>query len=216
MFRALHPDWQNLLGGQKQALENIESLIDSDPKTIPQKELVLRALSLPPSHYRVLIVGQDPYPNPLHANGLAFAVNPGTNPLPPTLANIFKELRSDLGHEFVSTGDITPWQERGVLLLNRHLTTRSEETAAHFAFGWEEFTQAVVRELVRAREGKLVAILWGQRAQELLPDLAGAKVITSPHPSPLSSYRGFFGSKPFSTCNNALVALGLEPIDWSA
>jgi uracil-DNA glycosylase len=216
MFRALHPDWQNLLGDQKQALENIESLIDSDPKTIPQKELVLRALSLPPSHYRVLIVGQDPYPNPLHANGLAFAVNPGTNPLPPTLANIFKELRSDLGHEFVQTGDITPWQDRGVLLLNRHLTTRAEETAAHFAFGWEEITQAVVRGLVRSREGKLVAILWGQRAQELLPDLAGAKVITSPHPSPLSSYRGFFGSKPFSTCNNALVALGLEPIDWSA
>jgi uracil-DNA glycosylase len=216
MFRALHPDWQNLLGDQKQALENIESLINSDPKTIPQKELVLRALSLPPSHYRVLIVGQDPYPNPLHANGLAFAVNPGTNPLPPTLANIFKELRSDLGHEFVQTGDITPWQDRGVLLLNRHLTTRAEETAAHFAFGWEEITQAVVRGLVRSREGKLVAILWGQRAQELLPDLAGAKVITSPHPSPLSSYRGFFGSKPFSTCNNALVALGLEPIDWSA
>ncbi|HEY7854174.1 MAG TPA: uracil-DNA glycosylase [Aquiluna sp.] len=216
MFRALHPDWQNLLGDQKQALETIESLIDSDPKTIPQKDLVLRVLRYPPSHYRVLIVGQDPYPNPLHANGLAFAVNPGTNPLPPTLANIFKELRSDLGHEFVQTGDINPWQERGVLLLNRHLTTRSDETAAHFAFGWEEFTQRVVQELVRARSGKLVAILWGQRAQELAPDLAGAKVLTSPHPSPLSSYRGFFGSKPFSSCNNALVALDLEPIDWSA
>ena len=216
MFRALHPDWQNLLGDQEQALINIESLIDADPKTIPQKELVLRALTLPPSHYRVLIVGQDPYPNPLHANGLAFAVNPGTNPLPPTLANIFKELRADLGHQFVQTGDITPWQERGVMLLNRHLTTRSEETAAHFAFGWEEFTKRVVQELVRARQGQLVAILWGQRAQELVPDLAGAKVLTSPHPSPLSSYRGFFGSKPFSSCNNALVALGLEPIDWSA
>lgn len=216
MFHALHPEWQKLLRDQKGALEHIESLIDADPKTIPSKELVLRVLSLPPSHYRVLIVGQDPYPNPLHANGLAFAVNPGTNPLPPTLANIFKELRSDLGHEFVQTGDITPWQERGVMLLNRHLTTRAEETAAHFAFGWEDLTGAVVRQLVAARQGRLVAILWGQRAQELAPELAGATVLSSPHPSPLSSYRGFFGSKPFSSCNNALVALGLEPIDWSA
>ena len=105
-------------------------------------------------------------------------VNPGTHPLPPTLANIFKELRSDLGHEFVQSGDITPWQERGVLLLNRHLTTRSEETAAHFAFGWDEFTRRVVQELVRASEGKLVAILWGQRAQELAGELAGATVLS--------------------------------------
>ena len=216
MFQALHPEWQKLLGDQKQLLEQIESLIDQDPNTIPQKSQVLRVLELPPSHYRVLIVGQDPYPNPIHANGLAFAVNPGVRPLPPTLTNIFKELRSDLGHEFVQTGDITPWQQRGVMLLNRHLTTKAQETAAHFAFGWEEFTQQVVRELVRARKGKLVAILWGQRAQELAPDLVGATVLTSPHPSPLSSYRGFFGSKPFSGCNNALVALGLEPIDWSA
>ena len=212
MFQALHPEWQKLLGDQKEVLKQIENLIDQDPKSIPSKELVLRTLEVPPSQYRVLIVGQDPYPNPIHANGLAFAVNPGTHPLPPTLANIFKELRSDLGHQFVQSGDITPWQERGVLLLNRHLTTRSEETAAHFAFGWEEFTRRVVQELVRAREGKLVAILWGQRAQEL----AGATVLSSPHPSPLSSYRGFFGSKPFSTCNKALVALGMEPIDWSA
>ena len=216
MFQALHPEWQKLLGDQKEVLKQIEGLIDQDPRSIPSKELVLRTLSLPPSHYRVLIVGQDPYPNPLHANGLAFGVNPGTQPLPPTLANIFRELRSDLGHEFVQSGDITPWQQRGVLLLNRHLTTRAGETAAHFAFGWEEFTKRVVQELVRVREGKLVAILWGQRAQELTAELAGATLLRSPHPSPLSSYRGFFGSKPFSGCNKALVALGMEPIDWSA
>lgn len=216
MFQALHPEWQKLLGDQKEVLKQIEGLIDQDPRSIPSKELVLRTLSLPPSHYRVLIVGQDPYPNPIHANGLAFAVNPGTQPLPPTLANIFRELRSDLGHEFVQSGDIAPWQQRGVLLLNRHLTTRAGETAAHFAFGWEEFTKRVVQELVRVREGKLVAILWGQRAQELTAELAGATLLRSPHPSPLSSYRGFFGSKPFSGCNKALVALGMEPIDWSA
>lgn len=216
MFRSLHPQWQKLLGDQKEHLGAIEQRIDSDERTIPAKPSILRVLAKPPSHYRVLILGQDPYPNPLHANGLAFAVPEGTNPLPPTLANIFKELRADLGHEYVQTGDITPWQDRGVMLLNRHLTTRATETAAHFAFGWEEFTQRVVQELVKANQGNLVAILWGQRAQEISGDLAGATVLSSPHPSPLSSYRGFFGSKPFSSCNKALVALGLEPIDWRA
>lgn len=215
MFQLLHPDWQNLLAAQRELLENIEKLVDQDPKTIPAKPSILRVFEKPPSHYRVLVVGQDPYPNPAHPTGLAFAVPEGTYPLPPTLGNIFKELRSDLGHGSVRNGDISVWQERGVMLLNRHLSTRAEETAAHFAFGWEQFTEAAVRALVAAREGNLVAILWGQRAQELAPALAGAMVISSPHPSPLSSYRGFFGSKPFSSCNKALVSLGLEPIDWS-
>jgi len=216
MFRALHPEWQKLLADQKSNLDQLQNQIANDPGTIPGRSSIFRAFEIPPTDYRVLILGQDPYPNPRHANGLAFAVPPGTNPLPPTLANIFKELRSDLGHGFVKTGDIAPWHQRGVMLLNRHLTTRENETAAHFSFGWEEFTQRAVQELVRAREGKLVAILWGRRAQELAIDLGPATVIASPHPSPLSSYRGFFGSKPFSSCNTALVALGLEPIDWSA
>lgn len=216
MFRALHPEWQKALADQKSTLVDIEDRILSDPNTIPNRASIFRAFEIPPSQYRVLILGQDPYPNSRHANGLAFAVPEGTNPLPPTLSNIFKELRSDLGHSFVRSGDINPWHKRGVMLLNRHLTTRSEETAAHFSFGWEEFTQRAVQELVRARSGNLVAILWGRRAQELAGDLGGARVISSPHPSPLSSYRGFFGSKPFSSCNEALADLGLEPIDWSA
>jgi uracil-DNA glycosylase len=216
MFRALHPEWQKVLADQKSLLVEIENQIAGDPGTIPPRSSIFRAFEIPPSQYRVLILGQDPYPNPRHANGLAFAVPEGTNPLPPTLANIFKELRSDLGHGFVKSGDITPWHQRGVMLLNRHLTTRENETAAHFSFGWEEFTQRAVQELVKANEGKLVAILWGRRAQELAPDLGQAVVLSSPHPSPLSSYRGFFGSKPFSTCNTALINLGLEPIDWRA
>ena len=215
MFQLAHPDWQNLLREQKDLLEKIEQLVDADERTIPQKTQILRVLEHSPKHFRVLIVGQDPYPNPLHPTGLAFAVPTGTSPLPPTLGNIFKELRSDLGHGIVKDGDLSIWHERGVMLLNRHLSTRADETAAHFAFGWEDFTEAIVRELVRVREGKLVAILWGQRAQELAPALAGATVLSSPHPSPLSSYRGFFGSKPFSSCNKALVSLGLSPIDWS-
>lgn len=216
MFRALHPEWQKVLADQKSNLVQIRNEISLDPATIPDETSIFRAFEIPPSQYRVLILGQDPYPNPRHANGLAFAVPPGTNPLPPTLANIFKELRSDLGHGFVKSGDITPWHKRGVMLLNRHLTTRENETAAHFSFGWEEFTQRAVQELVKATEGKLVAILWGRRAQELAEDLGSATVLSSPHPSPLSSYRGFFGSKPFSSCNTALINLGLEPIDWSA
>ena len=215
MFDRLHPDWQNLLADKRDLLFEIEAKIDQDKLSIPHKHNVLRALTRSPQDHRVLIVGQDPYPNPMHAVGLAFAVPAGTYPLPPTLGNIFKELRSDLGHAQVRHGDIAPWHDRGVMLLNRHLTTRSEETAAHFSFGWDEFTETVVKKLVEARDGKLVAILWGQRAQELVPALAGAKVLSSPHPSPLSSYRGFFGSKPFSSCNSALVSLGLPPIDWS-
>lgn len=214
MFQALHPEWQKLLRDQHGQLAAIEKLIDSDPLSIPDKSKVLRVFEYPPSHYRVLIVGQDPYPNPQHASGLAFAVPEGTSPLPPTLSNIFRELRSDLGDHMVQTGDISGWHHQGVMLLNRHLSTRADQTAAHFRFGWDEFTKRVIQELVRYRQGQLVAILWGRRAQELTSDLAGVSLLATPHPSPLSSYRGFFGSKPFSGCNTRLVALGMEPIDW--
>jgi uracil-DNA glycosylase len=120
----LHPDWQALLEDQKELLLEIEQRFDADPKSIPSKPNLLRAFSFPPSHFRVLIVGQDPYPNPEHAMGLAFAVPEGTRPLPPTLTNIFKELRSDLGVGVVQTGNIEPWLDRGVMLLNRHLSTQ--------------------------------------------------------------------------------------------
>jgi uracil-DNA glycosylase len=216
MFQMLHPDWQALLQDQKALLETIEQRFDADPKAIPSKEKLLRAFAYPPSHYRVLIVGQDPYPNPEHAIGLAFAVPKGTTPLPPTLGNIFKELRSDLGVQIVQQGDLAPWLDRGVMLLNRHLSTQAENSAAHLGFGWAEFTDAAIKALVSVRKHQLVAILWGKQAQELAPLLSRARVISSSHPSPLASYRGFFGSKPFSRCNKMLLELGLEPIDWSA
>lgn len=212
----LHPDWQALLQDQKELLATIEQRFDADPKAIPAKQNLLRAFAYPPSHYRVLIVGQDPYPNPAHAVGLAFAVPKGTAPLPPTLGNIFKELRSDLGVQMVQQGDIEPWLDRGVMLLNRHLSTQADNSAAHLSFGWAEFTDAAIKALQSARGPQLVAILWGKQAQELAPLLIRSKVISSAHPSPLSSYRGFFGSKPFSTCNKLLLELGLDPIDWSA
>lgn len=214
--KQLHPIWRELLADQLELLAAIEQRVLSDPSSIPSTENVLRAFYLPPQDYRVLIVGQDPYPNPEHAIGLSFAVPKDTKPLPPTLSNIFKELRSDLGEQVVRTGDISPWSKRGVMLLNRHLTTQANNTAGHLDIGWADFTTAAVRGLQQTLGPKLVAILWGQRANELKPVLDQATIISSPHPSPLSSYRGFFGSKPFSRCNTALLELGLSPIDWSA
>jgi uracil-DNA glycosylase len=145
--------------------------------------------------------------------GLAFAVPAGTKPLPPSLQNIYTELQSDLGID--SQPDLLHWQERGVLLLNRHLTTRANETAAHFKLGWDTFTKAAVSHVLEVRENKLVSILWGSKAQELSDELSRGKVISSVHPSPLSAYRGFFGSKPFSKANQLLAQLGESPIDWS-
>lgn len=211
----MHPRWQQLLADQRELLQQILARYDSDDSAIPDRSKLLRAFSYPPEHYRVLIVGQDPYPNPEHAIGLAFAVPEGTSPLPPTLGNIFKELRSDLGVTVVKKGDISMWPERGVMLLNRHLSTSAHNSAAHLNFGWDTFTTAAVRALQQVRGERLVAILWGQKAQELAGDLGHARVISSAHPSPLSSYRGFLGSKPFSSCNKLLLELGEEPIDWS-
>ncbi len=211
----MHPRWQDLLADQRALLEEILERYEADESAIPARSNLLRAFSYPPEHYRVLIVGQDPYPNPEHAIGLSFAVPQGTNPLPPTLGNIFKELRSDLGVAIVKTGDISVWADRGVMLLNRHLSTSAHNSAAHLSFGWDRFTTSAVRALQGVRGERLVAILWGQKAQELAPELSLARVISSPHPSPLSSYRGFFGSKPFSGCNKLLLELGEDPIDWS-
>ncbi len=212
----LHPDWVRLLSDQLPLLREISQAVLQDSLSIPAQENVMRVFALPPKSYRVLIVGQDPYPNPEHALGLSFAVPNQTAVLPPSLKNILRELADDLGPEFVSDGDITAWSQRGVMLLNRHLTTRSHQSGAHFDLGWDLFTDAVVERLQEESAGKLVAILWGDKAQQLAPKLSGSVVIASPHPSPLSAYRGFFGSKPFSRCNKALLELGLNEIDWSA
>ncbi len=211
----MHPAWQALLEDKRELLTQILVRYSEDPNAIPARQNLLRAFEYPPEHYRVLILGQDPYPNPEHAIGLAFAVPEGTLPLPPSLGNIFKELRNDLGVSIVKTADISVWAQRGVMLLNRHLSTSANNSAAHLNFGWGEFTEAAVAALCRVRGKNLVAILWGQKAQELAGVLKDARVISSAHPSPLSSYRGFFGSKPFSACNKLLLELGEPEIDWS-
>ena len=212
MLESVHPDWQPLIAAQRQRLDGIFELLAGED-IVPRSDLVFRAFSRSPKDYRVLLLGQDPYPNPQHAMGLAFAVPAGTKPLPPSLQNIYTELQADLGIE--GQPDLAQWQDRGVLLLNRHLTTRANETAAHFKFGWDTFTKAAVSHLLEIRENKLLSILWGSKAQELSEELPQGKVISSVHPSPLSAYRGFFGSKPFSKANQLLNQMGESPIDWS-
>lgn len=182
---------------------------------LPAGENVLRAFTFPFDAVRVLIVGQDPYPTPGHAVGLSFSVAPDVRPVPRSLVNIFTEYVADLGYPMPATGDLSPWAERGVMLLNRVLTVRPGTPASHRRKGWEAVTECAIRALV-ARPQPLVAVLWGRDAQTLKPMLVegGCAVIESVHPSPLSASRGFFGSKPFSRTNELLVRAGAEPIDW--
>lgn len=182
---------------------------------LPRGPDVLRAFTFPFEQVRVLIVGQDPYPTPGHPVGLSFSVAPGVTPLPRSLANIFTEYSADLGYPRPANGDLTPWAGRGVMLLNRVLTVRPGSPASHRGKGWEAVTECAIRALA-AREAPLVAILWGRDAATLTPMLAdsGCAAIESPHPSPLSASRGFFGSRPFSRANALLSGMGADPIDW--
>jgi uracil-DNA glycosylase len=182
---------------------------------LPEGQNVLRAFTFPFDQVRVLIVGQDPYPTPGHAVGLSFSVAAGVRPLPRSLENIFTEYNHDLGYPEPLCGDLTPWAQRGVLLLNRVLTVRPGNPASHRGKGWEVVTECAIRALA-ARKQPTVAILWGRDASTLKPMLAGTDcvAIESPHPSPLSAARGFFGSRPFSRANELLGQLGADPIDW--
>ena len=181
---------------------------------LPAEDKVYRAFGYPFDDVRVLIVGQDPYQTPGFPIGLSFAVDPHVRPLPRSLQNIYRELRDDLGVTPPEHGDLTPWAERGVMLLNRVLTVQEGVAGSHRRRGWEAVTEHAIRALV-ARRRPLVAILWGKQAASLLPLLGGTPVIESAHPSPLSARRGFFGSRPFSRANALLEAQGAAPVDWS-
>ncbi|WP_214408408.1 uracil-DNA glycosylase [Sphaerisporangium fuscum] len=180
---------------------------------LPAGANVLRAFQQPFDQVRVLIVGQDPYPTPGHPVGLSFSVAPDVRPLPGSLVNIYKELAADLGYPTPSNGDLTPWTEQGVLLLNRVLTVAPGKPASHRGKGWEEVTEQAIRALV-ARGGPLVAILWGRDARSLKPMLGPVPCIESAHPSPLSARNGFFGSRPFSKANQLLEQQGAAPVEW--
>jgi uracil-DNA glycosylase len=195
--------------------EFLRAEIAAGHRYLPEGPNVLRAFTFPFDQVRVLIVGQDPYPTPGHAVGLSFSVAPEVRPLPRSLDNIFAEYGKDLGFPAPTTGDLSPWAERGVMLLNRVLTVRPGTPASHRGKGWEAVTECAIRALV-ARQQPLVAVLWGRDASTLKPWLEGEDcvAIESPHPSPLSASRGFFGSRPFSRANELLEKMGAEPIDW--
>jgi uracil-DNA glycosylase len=180
---------------------------------LPSGDNVLRAFRQPLDDVRVLIVGQDPYPTPGHPVGLSFSVAPEVQPIPRSLVNIYTELRNDLGEVTPTHGDLTPWTEQGVLLLNRVLTVSPGKSGSHQGKGWEAVTNAAI-EALAARGGPLVAILWGRQAQSLGPVLGSIPRVESVHPSPLSAHGGFFGSRPFSRANSLLVAAGGRPVDW--
>ena len=181
----------------------------------PPAEDIFNALHLTPlSRVKVVIIGQDPYHEPGQAHGLCFSVQKGVD-IPPSLQNIYKELHDDVGFEIPDHGCLTPWAEQGVLLLNAVLTVRAHAAASHQNKGWEQFTDAIIR-AVNKVDRPVVFILWGRPAQQKKALLNNPKhlIIESPHPSPLSASRGFFGSRPFSRTNAFLVANGLSPIDW--
>ena len=215
-FEKMHPSWQQALPDTRAILEAIEAKLSGVVgEFVPPLPLVMRAFEQPLDQIRVLIVGQDPYPTAGHAIGLSFAVDPNIKPLPRSLKNILIELKDDLGKSVSAEGDLSKWSNQGVLLLNRHLTTDLAEAGAHGEIGWAAFTDRVIQVLNRKRGNKLVAILWGNQAQQLSEALCDCTVIASAHPSPLSARRGFFGSKPFSKTNQSLVEVGEQPIDWS-
>lgn len=213
----LHPEWAAALLPQEETLKGLGEMLlheyDAGTGFLPQPSRVLRALSKPLSEVRVLIVGQDPYPTVGHAVGLSFSVDKATRPLPRSLGNIYKELEWDLGIPPAPHGDLSAWEDQGVLLLNRVLTVTPGATGSHRRRGWENVTDAVIAALV-ARKLPLVSLLWGNDAAKLAPQLGETAVIESAHPSPLSASRGFFGSRPFSRVNELLVAQGAPAIDW--
>ena len=210
LFDQLHPDWQETLAEYRPLVNKIDSRIDKNDVT-PGYRDIFAAYQLPPSQIKVAIFGQDPYPTPGYAHGLAFSVASSTQRLPASLRNIFKELESDCGVKAASNGDLHRWANQGVFLLNQVLTTKPKQSLAHEDFGWQEFTQATAKVV---GESGTIGIFWGSKAQKLTQYFDPAISISSPHPSPLSAYRGFFGSAPFSKTNAILRAQGKSEINW--
>ena len=187
--------------------------IAADRSYLPPGPDVLAAFARPFDDVRVLVVGQDPYPTPGHAMGLAFSVRPDVAPIPRSLANVFRELTTDLLVPQPSTGDLSPWADQGVLLLNRVLTVEPGFPGSHRGRGWESVTACAIEALAQRHQG-LVAILWGRDAASAAVLLGDTPVISSAHPSPLSASREFFGSRPFSRANASLHEQDVEPINW--
>jgi uracil-DNA glycosylase len=213
----VHPSWAPALAPVTAQVAALGAFLRAELASgrgyLPAGDLILRAFTQPFDRVQVLIVGQDPYPSPGHAVGLSFSVAPDVSPLPRSLQNIYQELGTDLGLPRPRNGDLSPWADRGVLLLNRVLTVKPGVAASHRGAGWEIVTAQAISALAK-RGGPLVAILWGRDAQALEPALGEVPCLKSAHPSPLSARGGFFGSRPFSRANDLLRRQGAEPIDW--
>ncbi len=213
----VHPSWAAALAPVEPVVAGLGEFLRAEVASgrgyLPDGARVLRAFERPLDAVRVLVVGQDPYPTPGHAVGLSFSVAPDVRPVPKSLANIFRELETDLGLPAPASGDLTPWADQGVLLLNRVLTVTPGKPASHRGRGWEHVTARAIEALVE-RGGPLVAVLWGRDARSLAPHLPGIPCIESAHPSPLSAHSGFLGSRPFSRANDLLAQQGADPVDW--
>ena len=213
-------DWQALLEPEfaKAYYKELYDKVNEEYKTekiYPPAEDIFNAFEFTPlSKVKAVILGQDPYHEPGQAHGLSFSVKPGID-IPPSLVNIYKELNSDLGCYIPNNGYLKKWADQGVMLLNTVLTVRAHQANSHRGMGWEEFTDAAIR-VLNEIDRPLVFILWGRPAQMKASMLNNPKhlILKAPHPSPLSAYRGFFGSKPFSKTNEFLKSHGIEPIDW--
>lgn len=215
LFETIPEAWQPHLDLHREAINSIgdqlRGLADSGNRILPDRKLVFRALEVPPSEVKVLLIGQDPYPNAQDACGLAFSVTPRSSGLPGSLMNIQKEIITDIGSTSTGDGDLTRWADQGVMLLNRVLTVSAGNSGSHGKMGWEPITRTVAE--VCADHGA-VAILWGNSARELAHLFQTNRLVEGVHPSPLSAHRGFLGSKPFSKVNQILQELGHRPIDW--
>ena len=209
--------WQSRVECVRPLIESIgielEHQAAAGVKINPPLNQIFAALRVEPQDVRVVILGQDPYPNQAHAMGLSFSVPHGTRPFPPSLRNVLTELASDIGECAVTQGSLEPWTEQGVLLLNRVLTVEVGKPNSHKLLGWQAVTSAILQAAVRANP-EVIAVLWGSAAQQTRGMFRPDCVIESVHPSPLSAYRGFLGSRPFSAVNELLVQRNQSPISW--
>jgi uracil-DNA glycosylase len=221
MLPEIPKGWSSALRGEteQEYYAELERFVDAERaehEVLPPNDDVFTALALTPKRaVKALILGQDPYPTPGMAHGLAFSVRPGVR-VPGSLRNVFKELEDDVGVPKPASGSLVPWAEEGVLLLNAVLTVRAGAPNSHKNKGWERFTDAVI-DAVSARTTRVAFILWGAYAQKKIPRIDASRhaIITGAHPSPLARGKGFFGTRPFSRANAALREAGVKEIDWS-
>ena len=212
LFAQLSSQWQLALASVKNDISRINEQLDESSSINPVQNKIFNALGQSPDQFRVIIVGQDPYPNAEHAMGLAFSVPAESVTVPPSLKNIQQELASDVG--VIGKQDLTSWRSEGVLLLNRILTCETGKSLSHKSIGWQMVTTEIINQVLKANKNT-VAILWGKYAQETADMFNPELVIKSVHPSPLSAHRGFLGSKPFSKVNKLLVNTRQDPINWA-